>query len=322
MHLVRQLIAGVLALGVVTVAFGQVNDEPVRLRLALDDNGRLHLSTEPAPGLAPSLYPQPLPALSALDGVRVPTSTGTAIDFTLSSVDGSIVCSPSAVGLARFGSLGGCELLGYGGLPGAIQRGDLAVQFGTHQSYGVGLSYGLDWLDSPLDSGGTSRWINAGSLTGTDASALLPGWVGPVLGTDSLRAERFGLGGFAWFGQDLRIDLNYEQVKGALALISSDPPMTALLPWETAQQDSISLGMSYGRLQGALTGRQLTPESPMAGPGRDSLDLGFSWRMPWNAALEFGARNLLVRPKKAEGSEPSPEDGDLRVPYLRYHQEL
>lgn len=322
MRIISQLVSGALALCLATAAFGVENEAPVRLRLALDEQGRVHLSTEPLQQVAPSLYPARQPSLAGLGSARVPTAAGTAIDFTMSSATGSVACSPAAVGLARFGVAGDCDPFGYGGLPGAVQRGDLALEIGVDHRYGLGLSYGLDWLDASLNSHGTARWLDLGDLQSANPAAFLPGWIGPVTGAGPMKTERFGLGGFVWLGPDFRIDLNYEQIQGAIALLSTDPLQAALLPWESAQQDSLSLGMNYGRLHGALTGRQLRPNTPMAGRASDSLDLGFSWRMPWNAAVEFGARNLIVRPKKAEGGEGDVDEGDLRVPYLRYHQEL
>ncbi len=323
MRIVSRLIAAALAACSATVAFAQAIDEPVRLSLALDQNGRLHLSTEPLLHHTPSLNAARLPSLSGAQGSLVPTANSVAIDFRAASADRA-PCTLSSSGLARFNSLGGCEWAGYGGLPGAVSSGDIALHLGSDRAAGFNLSYGLDWIQSPT-SGGIGHWLSLGELPQAAASLLLPGWLGPVMGEANLRAERFGLGGFIWLGPDLRVNLGYEQSQGSLALLAVDPLQAlSALPGQTAHQDSLSIGLNYGRLQGVLTGRQLRPDSPVIGGlgSQNSLDLGFSWRMPWNAALEFGARNLIVRPKATERTEAEIDESDLRVPYLRYHQEL
>lgn len=323
MRIISRLIVATLAACSATMAFAQTVDESVRLRLVLDQEGRLHLSTEPLLHATPSLRVIRQPSLSGANGALVPTASAVAIDFTAAHADGALPCTPSAGGLARFNALVGCELVGYGGLPGAVHSGDLSLRFGGDRGFGVDLSYGLDWIDASSSADASSHWLALGELPQAAATLLLPGWVGPMMGEAGLRAERFGLGGFAWLGPDLRINLDYQHSQGALALLALDPLQAArAFPGQTAEQNSLSIGMNYGRFQGALTGRQLRPDSPMAGPAQNSLDLGFSWRMPWNAALEFGARNLIVRPKASEGTEAEVDESDLRVPYLRYHQEL
>src|SRR5690606_29754765 len=90
MIIISQLVSGALALCLATAAFGVENEAPVRLRLALDEQGRVHLSTEPLQQVAPSLYPARQPSLAGLGSARVPTAAGTAIDFTMSSATGSV----------------------------------------------------------------------------------------------------------------------------------------------------------------------------------------------------------------------------------------
>ena len=65
MNTISQLVAAIVAVLGAAGVCAQNADEPARLRLALDGQGRLHLSTDPVPQTAPSLYPTPLPLLSA-----------------------------------------------------------------------------------------------------------------------------------------------------------------------------------------------------------------------------------------------------------------
>lgn len=323
MKLYARSIALVLAAVAVPFAHGQATDEPVRLRLALDHEGRLHLSTEPFQP-APPLPLQPaLPFLNDQTEIRVPTATSVGIDLTLRQNDtGSAIPCVAGRGLSQIGAFDGCELNGYNGLPGIVQSGDLVLSFNPGGYYGFDLSYGLGWLDTTHETGLGNLWLNRDFATRSllDASVLLPGWVGPVLNRADFESERIGLGGFIWLGSELALKLNYEHAQGPMALFQIE---SGLFPWESGNQDSITLGLNYGRFQGALIGRQLRPDNPQHGGALDSLDLGFSWRMPWwNAAVEFGARNLIVRPRKPDPEAPALEESDLRVPYLRYHQEL
>lgn len=322
MKMTARLIALSLAALAAPLAFGQVKDESVRLRLALDPDGRLHLSTEPIDYSPPPLLQPALPLLNGRAETRVPTATRVGIDLTLSDNDADSILPCAASGdLSRMGRFGGCELIGYSGLPGAVRSSDVVLRFNANEAYGFDLSYGLDWLDTTLDSGLGSHWLDAGALfADAAASVLLPGWVGTGPNGADMRRERLGVGGFVWLGSDVALKLDYEHAHGPMALFQIE---SGILPWESGNQDSLALGVNYGRFRGALIGRQLRPDNPLHGGAMDSIDLGFSWRMPWwNAAVEFGARNLIVRPRKPNPDASAIEESDLRVPYLRYHQEL
>lgn len=308
------LLAAAIAAG---PAVGQALDEPVRLRLALDPDGSVRLSADPVPYAPPPLLQQQLPRLAPGSGNG---GGGLAIDLSAARSDSVELAPCLADNPLRLGAIAACEPLAYVGLPGALAGADLRISFEPGAGYGIELSYGLDWLDGTQASG-LGAWPH---LTGDlppagNQALLLPGWVGPLQGGASLHNQRIGLGGFVWLGPDLRLGVGLEHAEGSTLLFH---PGAA--PWSMARQDSLSLGFSYGRLQGALIGRQLRPDGSLGAPAaNDSLDLGFSWRMPWwNAALEFGARNLIVRPQQPEREDLQPEQGDLRVPYLRYHQEL
>ena len=319
MTIAARLTALILAALAAPLAFGQGSSDPVRLRLALDSDGRLHLSTEPVTYAPPPLLQPSLPLLRGGTEARVPTATSIGIDLTVSHNDSNSLAPCFAVGgLSRMGAFGGCDITGYSGLPGVVNSGDFVLRFGAGQSYGLDFSYGLDWLDTVPELTASGQWLQMAGRPNAAASILLPGWVGPVL-NQSLRSERLSIGSFLWLAPDLKLDLNYEHAQGPMALFQIE---SGILPWESGHQDSISLGLSYGRFHGALVGRQLRPDNPLHGGAMDSLDLGFAWRMPWNAAVEFGARNLIVRPRTPEPDAPAIEESDLRVPYLRYHQEL
>lgn len=299
------------------------SDEPVRLRLALDHEGRVHLSTEPVEPavLPPSLNAAPLPTPGTYHPSLAPMS-GIAIDLSASGQELLPAgCLSPAGGLSGIGTFG-CDPAGYGGLPGAVQSGDIVIRFDSASAYGFDVSYGLGWLDE-----GAGTFAHEAGLAG--GSILLPGWVGPGLAQPDWRSERVGVGGYLWLGPELRLSLGLDHASGPLAMFQVDPVTgvagiagLAASPWLAGgQEDSLSIALGTRRFQGTITGRQLRPDNAGEGLSLDSLDLGFSWRMPWRAALEFGARNLIVKPRKADEAR-QPAEGDLRVPYVRYHQEL
>jgi hypothetical protein len=315
MNMSRALIVLLLAAVPAAPAFAQRVDEPVRLRLALDPDGSVRLSADPMPNAPPPLLRAPLPR----PGLSDPAGPARmAIDLSASRPDSAGAVPCLSEGLLRMGPLAGCDAAGYGGLPGAIAGTEVLLTLDTGRGYGFNLDYGLDWLDHPERSGGLGDWLALGETGQPAAATLLPGWIGPVLGQSRIGSERFGLGGFLWLGPELRLDLGLEHAEGSALLF--DPGAAA--PWSQASQDSIALGLRYGRFHGGVIGRQLSPDQALGGVPTRSLDLGISWRMPWRAAIEFGARNLIVRPQAADGDEAKPDQGDLRTPYLRYHQEL
>ena len=101
-----------------------------------------------------------------------------------------------------------------------------------------------------------------------------------------------------------------------------------LLGLNSLDQHSLSLGMDSGPLSGRITGRVM---QPMVGDGTGNLmtpgqrwttiDLGVTWRLPWQGELRFGAQNLW-----SSGQAPAPVQGpepdQSRIPYVQYHQDL
>jgi hypothetical protein len=294
-------------------AFAQRVEEPIRLRLALDPDGSVRLSADPMPNAPPPLLRAALPRLAPHDP-GLPARL--AIDLSASPADGASAVPCLSDGLLRIGSQAGCDAAAYGGLPGAIVGSDVMLTLDTGRGYGFSLDYGLDWLGGPELTDGAGSWLALGDLGGP--AILLPGWIGPMLGDARIGSERVGLGGFLWLGPDLRLDLGVQHVEGSALLFDAG----TAAPWSQSSQDSVALGLRYGRFQGGVVGRELRPDQAYGGVPTRSLDLGVSWRMPWRAAIEFGARNLIVRPQAADADEAKPDQGDLRTPYLRYHQEL
>ena len=93
-------------------------------------------------------------------------------------------------------------------------------------------------------------------------------------------------------------------------------------------QQSLSLGVDSGSLSGRITGRIL---QPMNGANTSSLlgsnhrwttiDLGVTWRLPWQGELRFGAHNLWSSGQALTPAD-GPEPNQSRIPYVQYHQDL
>lgn len=99
-----------------------------------------------------------------------------------------------------------------------------------------------------------------------------------------------------------------------------------LLGISTLGQKSLSLGVDSGSLSGKIVGRVVQPETGAAsalGPDKrwTSVDLGVTWRLPWQGELSFGAQNVW-----SSGQPPvpkvGPEPDQSRIPYVQYHQDL
>lgn len=98
-----------------------------------------------------------------------------------------------------------------------------------------------------------------------------------------------------------------------------------LLGIDALGQKSLSLGVDSGPLSGRITGRVVQPEAGRSPLGPDhrwtSIDLGVTWRLPWQGELRFGAQNVWSSgqaPVPANGPEPD----QSRIPYVQYHQDL
>lgn len=99
-----------------------------------------------------------------------------------------------------------------------------------------------------------------------------------------------------------------------------------LLGISTLGQKSLSLGVDSGPLSGKIVGRVIQPETGAVsalGPDKrwTSVDLGVTWRLPWQGELSFGAQNVW-----SSGQPPvpkvGPEPDQSRIPYVQYHQDL
>lgn len=100
-----------------------------------------------------------------------------------------------------------------------------------------------------------------------------------------------------------------------------------LLGINTLDQKAISFGVDHGPLSGTIVGRTMAPLAGVPGNGYapdrrwNSIDLGVTWRLPWQGSLSVGAQNLWSSGTPAN-TPMGPEPDQSRTPYVQYHQDL
>ncbi|MGQ0801371.1 MAG: hypothetical protein ACT4NL_14835 [Pseudomarimonas sp.] len=187
------------------------------------------------------------------------------------------------------------------------------------------LEFGLSWLDSrfaadfnPLAS---SLLINhPPSLTASLAE------LGPSLAlSTSLDVITRGLSitGTRAFGDQAWLQLDGSRSRS----VANGLALTAPFRVDTT---SLGLAAGYGDFSGRISGRLI--ELPRAGGNIEAqstfdVDLGVSWRTPWQARLTVGASNLLGKPDVSQWPmsalpRGADKEADTRTPYVRYHQDL
>ncbi len=100
-----------------------------------------------------------------------------------------------------------------------------------------------------------------------------------------------------------------------------------LLGVNTLDQKAVSFGVDRGPLSGSIVGRTMAPEAGVPGAGYNpdrrwnSIDLGVTWRLPWQGSLSVGAQNLWSS-GSGVNTPAGPEPDQSRTPYVQYHQDL
>lgn len=99
-----------------------------------------------------------------------------------------------------------------------------------------------------------------------------------------------------------------------------------LLGVDTLDQKAVSFGVDSGPLSGGLVGRVMQPTAGLPGAYSadrrwSSIDLGVTWRLPWQGQLSVGAQNLWSSGNPAN-TPAGPEPDQSRTPYVQYHQDL
>ena len=269
------------------------------------------------------LFAPQRPALGVAGRVR--TDGGQSLEAALKLDRGpglALLCNQRVGRLTTLASLSEHCLLaplnaeGQDALAGAARAGQFEA--GWRDADGsVDLSFGLSWLDSgPLGTPG---------LAGADTAPLLAGLFAPAelaLATPELAGARLlsrGIGVRGMFDLGAQRWLSFGGSMSRNRLESAFLGASPLRRWDSS---ALSLGLGRGSLYGEVTGHVADV------PGSDALwggvDVGISWRTPWQAQFTVGARNLL-----SHGESPfvgtdgkALDESETRVPYVRYKQDL
>lgn len=180
------------------------------------------------------------------------------------------------------------------------------------------LSYGLGWLrhDTNLYPGAGAPPIDLFGAIGNAQfpTLLIPGLQGADVQNSSLAAAghwRLDGPGFIDFGASL----------SRLQLYAPNAPALTSL-----NQAAVTFGLRHGAFGGVVTGHLLGPSDAFNNPNRwAGLDIGFSWRTPWQGELIFGTQNLWSSgsvPNLGDSGTREIESNQARVPYVQYHQDL
>jgi len=100
-----------------------------------------------------------------------------------------------------------------------------------------------------------------------------------------------------------------------------------LLGVNALDQKALSFGVDSGPLSGSIVGRTMQPQAGVPGAGYNpdrrwsSIDLGVTWRLPWQGQLSIGAQNLWSSGNSVN-TPAGPEPDQSRTPYVQYHQDL
>ncbi|MCX7556354.1 hypothetical protein OS187_05895 [Xanthomonadaceae bacterium JHOS43] len=179
-------------------------------------------------------------------------------------------------------------------------------------SGGLDLSFGLSWLDTPLRGSDPLPLPGLGAMP--PYVSILPSLQPAVLGDLSLREVHWK--GSLALGAQRWLSLGGSVGTQELAFLSG-----VAQRWDTT---TITFGLGYRGFTGRLTGRLI--ELPQGQGNFSGLDLGVTWRTPWQGELSFGAQNLLD--KTPDTSQwplrdlPAIEVPGGRTPYVRYKQDL
>ena len=104
-----------------------------------------------------------------------------------------------------------------------------------------------------------------------------------------------------------------------------------LMGLNTLDQKALSFGVQHGPITGSIIGRSMQPEVNNPGvpngglyPDRrwNSIDLGVTWRLPWQGSLSFGAQNIWSSGNATNTPAGPPQPDQSRTPYVQYHQDL
>lgn len=228
------------------------------------------------------------------------------------------------------------------GTPLSFHAVDAASVISTGVEYGINKNWQAhadvnqhSWVNSPLrvigsevgatyNDGRYSLGLSVGTNSATNGVNLprvLPGVAPSVDGLSGFdSSSQLNARGRLAFGARSGVDIGASV--GRIHLLPGN-----LLGINTLDQKALSFGVDHGALSGTLIGRTMQPLAGIPGNGYgldrrwNSIDLGVTWRLPWQGSLSVGAQNLWSSGTPAN-TPVGPEPDQSRTPYVQYHQDL
>lgn len=222
-------------------------------------------------------------------------------------------------GLALLCDGGGSVLTSLGALADHCLLADLGNQdplnaYAPTARVGVGADVG----DFRFDLGGNITRGDINLFDGTSplwlqpSTSLLPGG---LFGSTRFEQDQVGASGLYRFGDDGWVSLGGSVARARL--VPASEALVGPLDWTGSR---LELGVGVGNFSGQITGRNI--ELPGGQPSWSGLDIGVSWRTPWQGRLTLGTQNVLTRGQNPWLGEADAADDAQRTPYVRYQQDL
>ena len=246
-------------------------------------------------------------------GQRLHASIGVGERTQLALDDSS--AQPACLGVPNWlGNLSPSCASGTSGAALHWRSGEVSAGFSSGP-LSLDLAYGFSWLDGNRHSLSVAAGaVGSSVLPFFGGGASLPTLVIPNAALGQLESgSQIGARGRWDLGANSGIDLG-----ASIGHLHFLPDAEG--GRNNYSQAALSLGLDRGPFSGNITGRLLTPQQPLVGaPQRwTSIDLGVTWRTPWQGELSIGTQNLWTTPPTtAEEAE-----NQARVPYVQYHQDL
>lgn len=179
---------------------------------------------------------------------------------------------------------------------------------------GFSLDVGANWLDNTLSH--QLPRVVSGNLVAPRLLGIPGNFVDSLEGINARGSMRFG-------DSDTRVSLGASM--GRMQLLPG-----SIVGMDAIDQKALSFGVGSGAISGVVVGRIMQPvtagnsfNDALPGQRWSAVDLGITWRLPWQGELRVGAQNLWSSGAAPQATQHAPVDpAQQRMPYIQYHQEL
>lgn len=178
---------------------------------------------------------------------------------------------------------------------------------------GFNFDVGASWLDNALSRQLPS--VVSGNLVAPSLLGIPGNFVDSLEGINARGSMRLG-------DSDTRLSLGASI--GRMQLLPG-----SILGMDAIDQKALSFGVGSGPISGVVVGRIMQPvagasfNDSLPGQHWSAIDLGITWRLPWQGELRVGAQNLWSSGGAPQTAQHAPVDpAQQRMPYIQYHQEL